>query len=137
MNDVLRGQIDFRQRVEGFGPTISLDVYRPFGSQCGIFCKAHGAVLFGPGESQLVAGEDLDLTNPFNTTRATSRDDLLTISEVQFGFRWRGRKACFGTYRPFCSIAMEGQFWHGAGNATSEDSSLGFFGINAGAGMRW
>ena len=137
MNSLLRGQIDFRHSLEGFGPTISLDAYRPFGSQSGIFCKARGSVLFGDGESRLIAGEDLDLTTPFNTTRTTSRDDLLSIGEVQLGYRWQGRKVSRRAYRPFCSIAMEGQIWNGAGNASSEEGTLGFFGFNVGGGLSW
>jgi hypothetical protein len=136
-NNGLRGQIDFQHSLEGFGPTISLDAYRPIGYQFSIFCKARGSILFGDGESQLIAGEDLDLTTPLNTTHSTSRDDLLSIGEIQLGSRWQGRKVRGRSYRPFCSIAMEGQIWNGAGTATSEDGTLGFFGFNAGAGVSW
>jgi len=134
-NNVLRGQIDYRNSLEGFGPTISLDAYRPFSSQSGIFCKARGSVLFGDGESQLTAIEDADLTTPFNTTRTTSRDDLLSISEVKVGYRWKARKGRGQVFRPFFSVAMEGQIWNGVGNATSEEGTL--FGFNTGVGVDW
>jgi len=68
---------------------------------------------------------------------ATGRADLLSIGEAQIGFRWQGRKQRHQPQRPFLTIAMEGQIWHGAGNATSEDGALGFFGLSVGAGVDW
>ncbi len=136
-NDVLRGQINYRNSLRGLGPTISLDAYRPFGCQSGIFCKARGSVLFGDGKSNLAALEDADLTTSFNTTRTTGRDDLLSIGEVQVGYRWKARQRQGTSFRPFFSVAMEGQIWNGAGNATSEEGTLGFFGFNTGMGVDW
>lgn len=133
--DVLRGQIDFKHSTEGFGPTISLNAYRPIASDAGFFTKARGSVLFGNSEGHMTAGEDLDLTTPFTTTQVTGRDDLLSIGEIQVGFQWQclsGR-----VYRPFLSVAMEGQVWNGVGNASSEDGNMGFFGFNSGAGFAW
>lgn len=135
--DTFRGSIDFRQSIEGFGPTISLSAYRPIATDAGIFCKARGSVLFGDGESTLTAVEDADLTTPFNTSRTTGGDDLLSIGEIQVGFRWQSLGRRGQTYRPFLSAALEGQIWNGAGNATSEDGALGFFGFNTGAGVSW
>ena len=134
-DNVLRGQIDYRQSLEGIGPTISLGAVRPLTCKLSVFGKARGSVLFGDGESSLNAGEDLDLNNSFTTTQATNRDDLLSIAEAQIGFMWQGDEG--GTVRPFLTVAMEGQVWNGAGNATSEDGTLGFFGLNLGGGVDW
>jgi hypothetical protein len=133
----LRGSIEYRQSIEGFGPTISLSAYRPIAGDAGFFCKARGSVLFGDGKSTLAAVEDADLTTPFNTSRTTNRDDLLSIGEIQLGFRWQSLAKRGQPYRPFLTAAMEGQIWNGAGSATSEDGSLGFFGFNTGAGLTW
>ncbi len=133
----LRGSIDYRQSIEGFGPTISLSAYRPIAGDAGFFCKARGSVLFGDGKSTLAAVEDADLMTPFNTSRTTNRDDLLSIGEIQLGFRWQSLDKRGQPYRPFLTAALEGQVWNGAGNATSEDGSLGFFGFNTGAGLTW
>jgi hypothetical protein len=133
--NTLRGRIDYRQSIEGLGPTISLSAYRPIATDAGFFCKARGSVLFGDGESMLNAVEDADLTTPFNTARATGRDDLLSIGEIQLGFRWQSLGHRGQTYRPFLSAALESQFWNGAGNATSEDGSLGFFGFITAIGV--
>jgi len=101
------------------------------------FCKARGSVLFGDGESHLNAGEDLDLTNSFTTTRVTSRDDLLSIAEIQVGVRWQARSYRGRILTPFLTTAFEGQIWNGAGNASSEEGNLGFFGFNSGFGVNW
>jgi hypothetical protein len=108
---------------------------RPINCQTGIFAKARGSLLYGDGESSLSAGEDLDLATPFTTTRTTSRDDLLSIAEIQVGLQWHS--PYYQVYQPFFTVAMEGQMWHGAGNATSEEGTLGFFGFTTGAGLKW
>jgi len=133
----LRDQIDFRHSLEGIGPTISLEAQRPWSRTLSTFCKARGSVLFGDGESHLNAGEDLDLTNSFTTTRVTSRDDLLSIAEIQVGVRWQARSYRGRILTPFLTTAFEGQIWNGAGNASSEEGNLGFFGFNSGFGVNW
>ena len=87
--------------------------------------------------SELAAVDDADLTTPFNTSRTTNRDDLLSIGEIQLGFRWQSLARRGQPYRPFLTAAVEGQTWNGAGSATSEDGSLGFFGFSTGAGLMW
>ena len=136
-SNTLLGQIDYRHALEGIGPTISLEAYRSIATQFDIFGKARGSVLFGDGESRLNAGEDLDLANPFTTVRTTHRDDLLSIAEIQLGFRWQASPSRGKSFRPFIAIALEGQVWNGAGNATSEEGTLGFFGMNSAVGTEW
>jgi hypothetical protein len=135
--NVLRDQVDYQHSIEGIGPTISIDACRPWSRQLGTFCKARGSVLFGDGESRLIAGEDLDLANSFTTTRTTGRDDLLSIAEIQVGIRWQASQNRNLVLRPFLTSAFEGQIWNGAGNATSEEGNLGFFGFTAGGGLNW
>lgn len=131
------GQIDYQQSIEGFGPTVSFEAYRPYGCNSGIFCKARGSLLFGDSNSQLNAVEDLTLTTPFTTTATTASDDLLSICELQVGYRWQAPPSRCRGVQPFYSIAMEGQLWDGAGNATSQDGALGFFGFNSAIGLNW
>lgn len=133
----LRGTIDYRQSIDGIGPTISLGASRPMGRLATVFCRARGSVLFGDGGSRLTAAENIDSPPEIATTRTTSRDDLLSIGEVQVGFRWSGRGQRHLPYRPFLSIALEGQVWDGAGSPTSEDGALGFFGGTVGTGIEW
>jgi hypothetical protein len=133
----LRGEIDFRHSIEGIGPTISLDAQRILTPTLSTFYKARGSVLFGQGESRLDAGEDLDLANSFTTTSNTSRDDLLSIAEVQIGMRWQARPKQYQIFIPFFSAALEGQVWNGAGSAASESGNLGFLGFNTGFGVGW
>lgn len=130
------GNINFRHTLEGFGPTVSMDVFRPYNSCSGVFCKARGSLLFGDAESQFRAAENINATQT-DTTRSTASDDLLTIGELQVGYRWLGLQNNCRPYRPFCSIAMEGQVWDGAGSAASQDGALGFFGFNTAVGVNW
>jgi len=133
--NVLRGQIDFDHAIEGFGPTVSLSAQRPLLGGLHLTCAARGALLFGDGRSRLVAGEDLDLANPFTTTRLTNRADLLPIGEARLGLAWMAPKRDRSGWQWLLATAMEGQVWHGAGNATSETADLGFFGFSAGVGV--
>jgi hypothetical protein len=135
--DDLRGEINYRHSIEGIGPTISLNAQRMLTPTLSTFYKARGSVLFGQGESLLDAGEDLDLANSFNMTSTTSRDDLLSIAEVQIGMRWQARPNQYQIFIPFFSAALEGQIWNGAGSAASEDGNLGFLGFNTGIGVGW
>lgn len=135
--DIELGTIDYRQSIEGFGPTISFEALRPLSCRSGVFCKARGSVLFGDSKSRLVGGEDLNLTTPITTTVTTASDDVLSICELQLGYRWSPAPAHCGGWQPFYSVAMEGQLWDGAGNASSQDGTLGFFGFNSAIGINW
>ncbi len=133
----LRGEIDYRSSIEGFGPTISLNASRPLTRRLDLFCRARGSLLYGDGKSTLSAGEDLDLASPFTTNQSTSRDDLLSIGEVQLGLKWQGVKRSHRIFTPYWSIGLESQYWSGVGNATSQDGSIGFFGGNVSVGLDW
>ena len=132
------GDLAYRQSLEGIGPTISLYAFRPLSCQCGVFGRARGSLLFGDGDSSLtttLTDVAAGATGTFN--EAVTRDDVLPIFEMQVGWQWQGATPVYATYVPFATIALEGQFWHGAGNASSEDGSLGFFGVTSGMGVRW
>lgn len=135
--DVLLGQIAFGQQIEGFGPTLSLAASRPLHRDLSLFVRGRASVLFGDGESTLAAIEDADLATPFNTTATTNRDDVLSIAEIQIGLHWQAAQCHGYCYRPFLSTALEGQIWNGAGNATSEEGTLGFYGFNTAIGVSW
>lgn len=135
---IIDGRISYLQSIEGIGPTISLSASRPLTCRASLFCKARGSLLYGDGESRLSAQEDA-LTGggfTFTTNRTTNRDDVLSIAEMQLGFRWQGGEPCY-TFRPFLTMAMEGQVWNGAGSATSADGTLGFFGFATQLGLEW
>lgn len=133
--NILRGQIDFAHEIEGFGPTMSLAARRPLFQNIKLVCAARGSLLFGDGSSRLIAGEDLDLVNPFTTTRFTNREDLLPIGEARVGLAWISPKNRQHGIQWLISTAVEGQLWGNAGNAVSETADLGFFGFNVGAGI--
>lgn len=131
---LLTGQIDYQHGLSGIGPTMGLYASVPVANCIELFSEARGSILFGEATSTLTAGEDLDLTTPFTTTTSSSRDEVMTIGEVELGLRWQGcRRRC---WQPFGTVALEGQTWGDAGNATSEDGSVGFFGFNASLGFK-
>ena len=132
-NGVTTGTIDYLHQIEGFGPTISIRTSRPFTNQLSIFGAARGSLIFGDGESQLTAVEDVDIDDSLTTTETLSRDDLLPIGELQLGLQWT--PPAYGVWIPYLHFAMEGQVWSGAGNASSEDHNLGFFGFNVAVGI--
>ena len=129
-----QGRIDYNHRIQGVGPTMSLRTSRPFLRSLSLFGLARGSLLFGDGESSLEAIEDQDLTNPLTTNATSDRDDLLPIGELQLGLQYT--PFC-GNKQPYIHLALEGQVWHGAGNASSEDGNLGFFGFNVALGFDW
>lgn len=130
-------QVDFSHSIEGFGPTIGFEAFRPYGCQSGVFCKARGSLLFGDSKSSLIADQDLSLTTPSRVTQTTASDDILSICELQVGYRWQADPCRCRGVQPFLSIAMEGQLWDGAGNASTQDTAMGFFGFNSAIGLNW
>jgi hypothetical protein len=135
-DDVL-SNVAYEQSIQGFGPTFPLEAFRTVNCDSGLFAKARGSVLFGDSKSRMVAGEDLSLTTPFITTATTASDDILTICELQVGYRWQAPASNCRLIRPFGSVALEGQMWDGAGNASSQDGNMGFFGFNSAVGINW
>jgi hypothetical protein len=130
-----QGTIDFGHRVQGIGPILSARTQRPFTPQFALFGIARGALLFGDSDSSLMAVEDQDLDSELTTSQVTMRDDLLPIGELQVGLQWTPPCVC-GWY-PYLHLAMEGQVWPGAGNASSEEGSVGFYGFNVALGVDW
>lgn len=131
----LQGTIDYAHGAEVFGPTVYMRAQRPVWPGVSLFGSVRGSLLFGDSFSELVAGEDLDLDDQLRTERFTNRDDLLPIGEVQVGLQVL--TPCIGIHQPYLHVALEGQHWNGAGNASSEDGSLGFFGFNVALGLSW
>jgi hypothetical protein len=130
-----QGEINYNHLVHGIGPTLSLRTQRPFTPQLALFGFARGSLLYGNGESTLNAVQDQDLDTALTTNSSSTRDDLLPIGELQAGLQWT--PPCPGIWHPYFHLALEGQLWGGAGNASSEQGNLGFFGFNVALGMDW
>ena len=124
------GSIDFTHDLEGFGPTFSAYGARPLLNRINIVGAARASVLFGDSASRLSAVEPLGET----TTITTNRDDLLPIGEARLGVEWLSLRRPSGL-QWVLSSALEGQIWGNAGNASSEDADLGFYGFNFGLGF--
>jgi hypothetical protein len=131
----LAGEIDFRHDMQAIGPTAAILVERPLPYAFTVFTDTRMALLFGDASSRLNAGENLDLVNPFQETATTSRDDVMFVAETRIGVLWGPR--VFRQWYPFVGLALEGQFWDGAGSATTEEGNLGLFGLNVMLGASW
>lgn len=131
----LQGTIDYAHQSEGVGPTLFLRAQRPLLPGFALFGSARGSLLFGDSSSRLEAVEDLDLDDQLTTRRTTNRNDLLPIGEIQVGLQ--ALPPCSDIWQPYFHVALEAQHWGGAGNASSEDGSLGFFGFNVALGVSW
>jgi hypothetical protein len=130
-----QGNLNFSHLVQGIGPTISLRTQRPFSPQLALFGIARGSLVFGDGQTSLVAVEDEDLDTQLTTRSSSNQDDLLPISEIQVGLQWT--PPCPGVWHPYLHLALEGQQWAGAGSASSTEGDLGFFGFNVALGVDW
>ncbi len=130
-----QGTINYFHELRGIGPTVSARTQRPLTGQLSLFGLARGSLLFGDSTSQLNAVEDQDLDAQLTTVQSTSRDDLLPVGDVQVGLQWT--PVSYGVWNPYLHVALEGQFWGGAGNASSETGNLGFYGFNFALGMDW
>lgn len=134
-DDTLLGTIDFAHHLKGIGPTVAVRADRSLIGGLSGFSSARGSLLFGDGESHLAASEGPATGPPLTTTQNRGRDDLLPIGEMQVGLHWQGKQC--KVWRPFLTAALEGQIWGGAGNASSEEGSVGFFGVSLGGGSVW
>jgi hypothetical protein len=129
---------------DGIGPVVDLEARRPIGD-CGlaVYGSVRGALLFG-SEHQVASAVNatfLGATSTDSINSADRHDRVLPVGELEFGLEY-GRKV--GNSRVFGQIALVGQDWVGAGNAsrsntttvlgvpfggTTSDSDIGFFGL--------
>jgi hypothetical protein len=127
----------------GAGPMASIEVWCPIGeSGLSLFGNVRGSVLFGARKEHastqtVLAGTMADNT-PFNQTsteNATADGDaVLPVVELEIGLEY-GRQ--LGRFFPFVRTGLVGQNWFGAGNSSSTDGDLGFFGLEASLGVNF
>lgn len=131
----------------GAGPTGEFEVRRPLGSTgFTLYGSTRGSVLFGSGK---MAGAQRTVERRVITPRtgrpqvvnaatlnesATEQDDVLPVGELEVGAEWARD---FGRTLLFVRTGLVGQAWFGAGNATSDDGDLGFFGLALTGGVRY
>jgi hypothetical protein len=81
---------------------------------------------------------DYEVTNNNNGVLADGQFartefEALAISEAKFGVEWK--KCCCAGVEFFVDGTVEGQYWHGAGNAISTTTDLGMLGVGVSAGF--
>jgi hypothetical protein len=136
-NSALLSQVDFNHWIRGVGPTLSLAATQFISCETNLFVRGRGSLLFGNHKWHLQGGEELNLTAPVLTNQDGRNGETLSIVEVQAGIGWQAGKQVCRPWRPFATVAFEGQFWSGPGNAARPDGDLGFLGFTLGVGCHW
>jgi hypothetical protein len=127
----------------GGGPMASVEVWRPIAdSGLSIYGNVRGSVLFGSrkehASTQTVFAGTMADNTPFNRTisqdATANGDSVLPVVELEIGLEY-GRQVgrCF----PFVRTGLVGQNWFSAGNSSSTDGDLGFFGLEASLGVNF
>ena len=128
----------FVQEFHGGGPTLALEMWRPFLERFAFYGITRGSILFG-WRSELA-----DSRIPGSTFNVRSRNEsLVPIGELQLGLQW---SEALGPGVFFARTGIEGQVWGDAGNITAGSSTssglftpsnLGFFGVTVATGFAW
>jgi hypothetical protein len=130
----------------GAGPVLSLEVRRSLGaSPLSLYGSARGAVLFGTSR-QTATDIFSNGTETFRDSSSDERNSVLPVGEVELGLEARSAHA-------FVQVAVVGQQWWGAGNASrsattstfgvanpggaSVDGDLGFLGLTVRLGLNF
>ncbi|MBX9791506.1 MAG: hypothetical protein K2Y37_21505 [Pirellulales bacterium] len=128
----------FVQEFHGGGPTLALEMWRPFLERFAFYGITRGSILFG-WRSELA-----DSRIPGSSFTVRSRNEsLVPIGELQLGMQW---SEALGPGVFFARTGIEGQVWGDAGNITAGSSTsgqiftpsnLGFFGVTVATGFAW
>lgn len=132
---VLQDTISLGQSLTGAGPTFAIEGRRNLLYGLSLFSTARGSLVFGNRHTELLVGEDIELSSAFHTNQPTSTLDTVPIADMQLGVDWMWPPGSLATL--FFRTAMEAQWWQGIGNATSTTGSVGLFGFNATVGLAW
>jgi hypothetical protein len=127
----------------GAGPTVALELARPFGNTgFSLYTNARGALLFGcthQHASRLTVQSGMESGGmPFNTTSFSDSDScrssVLPVAEIEVGAQY---DRAFGLLHPFVRTGLVGQSWFGAGNASGSGGTLGLLGLTVTAGLNY
>jgi hypothetical protein len=124
----------------GAGPTMALDLRQGLGeSGFGLYANVRGAVLFGAKHANGV----LDFT--FTPAAGTATNDVtvynsdslgvIGVGECELGAEFARNLGSGASV--FVRAGIDGQLWLGAGNATSQEGNLGFFGYTVTVGLNY
>lgn len=133
----------------GIGPVIALEVRRYLGdSGLSLYGSARGAVLFGTAKQNATDNFFSSEFGDFSDSSSYEHDSALPVAELELGMEF-GRK--IGSTFAFGQVALVGQEWWGAGNASRSvntntfgvpntggaivDSNLSFLGVTLRLGV--
>lgn len=132
-------------RLSGLGPVLALEARRPIlDIGVNLYGSTRTRVLFGTSSQTASGGEQL------RGTEQLRQGSILAIQELELGLEY---ERMISRYRFFGQVAMVGQEWFGAGNAsgsvrsgppttianfsTEDHSNFGFFGASFRLGVNY
>lgn len=133
----------------GIGPELALEARRPLGSSVALYGCARGALVFGSSKQDAFSVQNGIQVGSFSEEAFDHHDKVLPIAELEIGVEASRR---VGNARLFGQLALVGQGWFGAGNAsrtsnpdvlggldggTVEDGDFGFFGLAFRVGVNY
>ena len=115
-------------QFDGAGPTVAIDLRRPIGcTDFSFLAGARAAVLVGQVHDEIALEIEGDAT--INQFVHRNGAEVLASGEVNFGIEWR---TCLSPGTDLVATLMvEGQAWHGAGNAFESTGDIGFLGLGS------
>ena len=121
----------YNHNFYGAGPTLSLEMVRPFSCCTGLafYATGRGSVLFGE-RSQYFKKEDGNTGALTETFTRRDADTAIYIAEVGMGLQYT-RGIFFGR------TGWEGQWWANAGGPTTTNGDLGLHGISLTLGINY
>jgi hypothetical protein len=138
-------QVTTGHNFSGGGPTAALEVHRPlWDTGFALYGVGRTSVVFGRGRthSQQVSIENYQIVPTKGSTQtvkttlfydsAHGSDDDLPVEEVEIGVEWSHR---VGRVAFLLQTGVVYQGWISAGNATSKNGDLSFFGLSLTAGL--
>ena len=118
---------------EGFGPTLSMMMSRPFGDKgLGFYVNARTSILFGD-RNQTITELKAGATAPVYGTDTASGDEALIISELGVGLMYARpiKHNCIA----FVRGGYEGQVWFDAGNPVNTRGDMVLEGLSLAFGI--
>lgn len=135
--------LDYGNNFNGAGPTFALDLHRQIGdTSLSLYCNTRLSILFGTvkqsGELEISQGGVVIAT----IDRSNTFSEVIPVGELEAGLECVRN---WGGFSTLLQVGFIGQIWWGAGNASSNNSSLaidnhsnfGFVGLSLRAGFQY
>ena len=123
--------VEHKHSFEGWGPTLGMELTRPFGSRgLAFYANARGSVLFGDVSQDIF---EVKMAGAMVGSDHYDGEESLSIGELGFGLQWQ--TSC-GQSLVFVRGGYEGQIWLDAGGPLRTRGDMTLDGIVVAAGFQ-